>query len=61
MSHRGHRADLEQGLPIPLNQFLEDNAPRPIIESSEDIDHDQMIGKWEVTDQAGEIRDSNGP
>jgi hypothetical protein len=45
MPRREQGADLEKGLAVARRQFVEDEAPRLVIESTENIDHILAIGK----------------
>ena len=45
MPRREQGTDLEKGLAVAYRQFVEDEAPRLVVESTENIDHILTIGK----------------
>jgi Mg-chelatase subunit ChlI len=47
-----HGTDLEQGLAVSRRQLVQDQAPRLVVESAEDTDHDLTIGKSALAYQA---------
>jgi hypothetical protein len=45
MFHRQPATQLEQGLAVSINQFVQNRAPRGCCDRLKDIAHNQIIGK----------------
>ena len=45
LTRKEQGTDLEKGLAVARRQFVEDEAPRLVVESTENIDHILAIGK----------------